>query len=1165
MENNLSTDKQLVSSIRNTEWIDLSIGHKSLRTSIEEHINNACVLKNDTSPIMIKGAFGIGKTASLHYMFHYAWTKLGVPAFLMNLEDVIAVIKQYLSDNNLEKLPNKEVSKVIGKTLSAQIEILNNFLPDNIEGRQIYFPSFDQDNLTEYLSKFKPARLHTTNNGEFKDEEFPLFDYKRIKEAVISENRYLLLIDEFEAKYQELKGLIESSGGGILRHFFDDVFSTSSTNYYCIIGNGPASGYELNQDLKQKSDSNAAEQRRLFVKQIQMPTVASLSKSFLKDFPKEYINFIWWLSRSRPGQIKKLKYNLQTIDELKEHSFDAFIRENIVLKDPIDDTGEANVVFLKSEIFNDYESSLQLLIKDSLICLGPRKITIEVESIKNLLLDGKELFSVSKDIIDYETLKDAIKKDLKKEVEYATVDSEKISHYLDLVLESISSKDKKICFGFIDKSNTDKALVDTFLNPLWSVLYDMITIYEDENDLSIKKLLDFILTQNKIADDYENIDRTFKNVYDLFDINQQREDNVFIQLNLKTIREAIEQPIGTPKLPYKSESLDTKISEVDVIDNIFIWSKNDKEEIIVIPDYDNENLLELYIENLKAYFKNNWSEKKNYFGDGELISNVVYLSESEQIKEFKEWLCYADGKEELPYKLKRLDVKHIDSYQIHNSQRISDFISSVTKIATIGLFYDDIKSDSIREFSDNQIVIRIDSIVELLLNKIQKSPWTESKQTRRTIEYYKDLLLIGENSVFHQIAIEAKNAYNNEIEKYVSDIEQVRNHSYSIKLNDKDNLETVFSSQSRRFISLSLAQNVMLNEKFLDILSNIQELKLYPDDDKVDLSLIGFNGFLKKFKNDLNRFIEDFHQTDKVTKGIIKYLNLISEYSDIKTVNEIIDLLEDENLLYKSYLKYIGVSSYKNYFFDGLFINILSHKVEDSENFKKTLLSQLEAKKTELRELSTNLLDISENLKDLTGKKEEFIEVNEIDNFYTKIIIPFTIYITENFSISNLIIGYYINSTIQKKINTIKEFISDAKKLENSLQTYKSKIQEKQNVINELYNLDSLNTKLFKEKYSTPRNDNYLYSRLFVESFKKLGGGDTFDNIFQKKYKPAESFWIKNDDIKAFQDTLKSSFENTLPTMDEIIENLKNISEQIENVKSMERNILNLIKIEDNE
>ena len=43
MDNNLSTDKQLVAIIQNTEWIDLSTGHKTLRTSIEDHIHNACV------------------------------------------------------------------------------------------------------------------------------------------------------------------------------------------------------------------------------------------------------------------------------------------------------------------------------------------------------------------------------------------------------------------------------------------------------------------------------------------------------------------------------------------------------------------------------------------------------------------------------------------------------------------------------------------------------------------------------------------------------------------------------------------------------------------------------------------------------------------------------------------------------------------------------------------------------------------------------------------------------------------------------------------------------------------------------------------------------------------------------------------------------------------
>ena len=517
----------------------------------------------------------------------------------------------------------------------------------------------------------------------------------------------------------------------------------------------------------------------------------------------------------------------------------------------------------------------------------------------------------------------------------------------------------------------------------------------------------------------------------------------------------------------------------------------------------------------------------------------------------------------MPYKLKRLDVKHIDYYNIHNSQRISDFISSLTKIATVGIFNEDIKSDSLKTFSDdkNANYIRIDKIVNVILN----ANWTESKQIRRTIEYFKDLLLVGENSVLNQISIVAKNSYNKEIEKYVIDIEQVKNYSYSLKLSDKDHLETVFSSQSRRFISYSLAQNDNLDEKLIEIINSIQDLKLYPEDDKEDLSLIGYNGFIKKHTKDLNRFLEDFHQTDKITKGILKYLKLISEYSEVRSVTEINELLSEENLLHKSYLSYIGVSNYKNYFFDGLFLNILSDKIENAEEFRTTIVSELDTKKAELRELSTELLDISENLKDLTGKKEAFIEVNEIDNFYTKIIIPYSFFVKENSSISCLLIGNYLTATIDRKIITIKEFLSDAKKLESSLQLYKGKIQEKQNIINDLYSQNSLNTKLFKEKYSTPRNDNYLYSRLFVESFKKLGGGDSFDNIFQKKYKPTEAFWIKNDDIKVFQSTLKASFDNNLPTMNEIIENLQIISEQIENIKSMESNILNLIKMENNE
>ena len=66
-------------------------------------------------------------------------------------------------------------------------------------------------------------------------------------------------------------------------------------------------------------------------------------------------------------------------------------------------------------------------------------------------------------------------------------------------------------------------------------------------------------------------------------------------------------------------------------------------------------------------------------------------------------------------------------------------------------------------------------------------------------------------------------------------------------------------------------------------------------------------------------------------------------------------------------------------------------------------MSELEKRKIELRELSSELLDISENLKDLTSMKDDFIIVNDIDNFYTKAIIPFTLNLEQNFAFQKLL------------------------------------------------------------------------------------------------------------------------------------------------------------------
>jgi len=1156
MENNLNNDKLLVSSIRNSEWIDLSAGHKSLRTSIEDQIRSACVDKNDTSPIMVKGAFGIGKTATLHYLFHYAWTILGVPSFMLNLDDIIVEIRNYLSVNKLEKLPNKDVSKVIGEILSIQVNLLKSTNFDEIVGSQINFPSFDQGNLTDYLSKFKEAILHTTNNGEYKDEKLPILNLVKINEAVKSDNRYLLLIDEFEAKYQELKGLIESSGGGMLRHFFDDIASISSTNYYCIIGNGPASGYELNQDLKEKSESNAAEQRRIFVKQLQMPTVASLSKTFLKGFPKEYINFIWWLSRSRPGQIKKLKDNLQSLTEMKEHSFDAFIRENVVFKDPIDDTGEANVIFLKSEIFNDFPSPLQLEIKESLLCLAPRKILLIDEDRKNLFFEGKEIFTVSKDRIEYDKLKDAIKKDFNKQEDYKSVDAEKISHYLDLILESISDNDKKICFGFLDKSNIDKALVDTFLHPICSILYDMITIYEDENDNSIKKVLEFLLSQNRIIDDYNKIDKTYSNVYNLFDINQQREDELYIQLNLKTIREAIEQPIGSPKLPYKSESIESKIKNVDSIENIFIWNKINKEEIIIIPNYGNDELLDCYLETLKNYFIDNWTEKKSYFGDGELITNIVYLEDNEKIEEFKKWLCY-DDEEELPFKLKRLDVKHIDSYQIHNTQRISDFISSITQIATIGIYNEEIEEKQLKLYSDKEDdnILRIEKICEVLLNAF----WTESKQTRRTIEYFKDLLLVGQNSVFESLIKSAKTNFSDKLNEIVPNTEKIKNSLLKITVEDKI-FEEAHSYQTKNLFNLLIAEIKPEDlTNLVTILKNSRDFKLRPslENSETEVSLVDLFFCFEKNKF-LNKNIDDY-KNSSISKYLMRFSELLSEYEDIKSLKDLIDVLNQSKTTASSYYKALYFYESNIPYLNGFYYLALSKKISyDTEIL--IIKKELEDIQKEFSDLEGELSDLLYDLKELTITIDELNYNIELRTYNTNIIQPLTQLLINNSNISYLILTQIFCKYLRNSIKRANRFKIQINRIVEEITTKKTIIDAKQNEFDTIYQSSEIHKKLI----SKSKTKNFFYGEKFVKSFKI---DNTFNLIFGdlNKFKPSDKYFIEDNEFESFIASIKRSYDKKLPEINKEIEEVKEIDAEIKEVLKIEESLRTLITTQDNE
>ena len=79
--------------IKETYWVDLSGEHKRLREIVEGDLRKGCCEKGNIQPIMLQGAFGIGKSTTLYYLFHYGWEVLKTPTFYMPLAKIVERVK----------------------------------------------------------------------------------------------------------------------------------------------------------------------------------------------------------------------------------------------------------------------------------------------------------------------------------------------------------------------------------------------------------------------------------------------------------------------------------------------------------------------------------------------------------------------------------------------------------------------------------------------------------------------------------------------------------------------------------------------------------------------------------------------------------------------------------------------------------------------------------------------------------------------------------------------------------------------------------------------------------------------------------------------------------------------------------------------------------------
>lgn len=1164
--------------IKKTKWIDLSDEHKSLRETLEADTKSACCDNGHQQPIMLQGAFGIGKTTTLFYLFHYAWEVLKVPTFYMTLSAIVDRVKEKASESNSGKVENDEISKIISEMIDEQMSLLKDCNPE--EQNDLFFPDFEEKcSLNEYLKDFIPVELNIDGDKSEYSGLSQSFTKEVIKMGIESGNKPLLLVDEFESKFYEFKKYVEDSGGGYLRVLYDQI--VQSCPFYLVVGCGPASGYEIakEQNVVIGNDSETAANRRLKTLAVPFPSVDLLLKKFLNGQPKGFVNFIWWMSRCRPGHIQKLNDALK-YDSLKDSPSATFLTQKI-FAESIDESGE-EVTYLKVGYFENLDSHLLPLFADLLLNFEPRLVSL-TKSYKDALRASTRDFLCTNDddLICVESellpaLSEDVKKilsDEQKQGKFVGVNYiEHINKYFHYILSALTNKNDEIAFGMIGDKQKEETLADTFLTPLFELSYDFISQYEDDSDNKIKNTKDFLLEcikciESGIKD--ENLDEKFDNTYELFNTCKVKDGaEVCLQFSLKTVREIIEQPIGSPILTYKDKAFSNELESVDFNNSVLIKAETTNETIFFIPNL-NEDDLDLYLSRCQDLLSPILEEVHK---NAKKVVRVVYLAESKCIEKFKKDILHSEDDENTPIsKLKKIDIRHFDSYQeIKFRAKISDFIDSLCKIAIVGVSNRDLKEE------DNCILLT--DVIDVISDR----NWTPKKEIVRTIEHYAKLLTEGDNAVINYISTISNKEYLETLENKVCPRDEYDDYTeWDIDSNVDDSLHPLSKRLGQLYlIELTKESNERkhISERFLNILKTIGQKSsntfIEANDDSVTTS-IKYNDLLNVLSNKgISSIIENIDLQSDIVIRLKSLCELLHEDEKLKSTNEILEFLNSE---FESHWiqTYGRTLSRYNFYRTDTFIKFLyclhdinsinNSQIKDEQNNKLIKVENEVARlRTSIRDNATQIKELLYPQKTRSDNKEYFGSYySELSKLSSLIVNIKQLLDEESDKFSILMFTESLIAHLENIANTAKVFSSQIASILSKLKTAKKAIfSDFQEEIDEI-SKNALTRQLIEldRKESKKQHLNYDDDALWKIFIRKVRDDDSFKECLGGIYHPTLLMIINHNELSDLFEMVdnKRTSHNSLFT--EILNSCKekaNAAREIDNLIEWTKKLIGL-------
>lgn len=386
-------------------WVDLTNTHKEIREELEKTMlgyvkNQPGQLSGGYLVPIIVAPYGSGKTTLMRHLLCFA-LKNGIPAVKVNLSSLVNYLEAKLKGGGSSKIPEDQLP---GYASMFCGHVINKVIKSN-----------DAEEWGEFE--------HCCVNHE---------EVVRVLERYIKEHsKCVLLIDEIEEQYEELRNLISYTTTPF-RGLFDKVYEGKSW-VFPILAFGPSSIYA-------ETVSAAGTWRtKTYTIPLVYPLELSekLSKVIKDDVLRKYLaNLIWWMGKGRIGQVYKL---INTYNSINNHVIASVINSSnpkISLSDlftPLKGAVIAeNVPYVDlnalDELLNNVTDPLHRKLLSSLIILIGQ---VPESLLKSFLTDdelsrlkiqklNEDFFVKSRKIIKVDDLHSAIKraiKDLDKDID----------------------------------------------------------------------------------------------------------------------------------------------------------------------------------------------------------------------------------------------------------------------------------------------------------------------------------------------------------------------------------------------------------------------------------------------------------------------------------------------------------------------------------------------------------------------------------------------------------------------------------------------------------------------------------------------------------------------------------------------------------------------------